>query len=133
MIQDTYGHALVLVGAGLNGMVALRALIGLTNPLNAFSGSFQAAEAIMRRNPPSILCIIEEQLEEAQWRTVAQWASDGVSRVLVLVAYAPQASFQALIVAHAATAEMGAHGRAVLAAPNDLIALRAFTKEMFRN
>ena len=133
MMLDTYGRAMVLVGAGLNGLVLLRSVIALAQTTDAFMGRFRDAQAVMRCKPPRVLCVIEEQLTKEEWETVSRWASEAASRVLVLVERAPELRYPALIVIRSATDELGPHARAVIAEPHNLVALREFCREVGRS
>lgn len=133
MMPDTYGRAMVLVGAGLNGLVLLRSVIALAQTTDAFMGSFRDAQVVMHRKPPRVLCVIEEQLTKEGWETVARWANEAASRVLVLVERAPEQRYPALTVVLAATTKLGPHARAVIAEPNNLVALREFCREVGRS
>jgi hypothetical protein len=133
MMPDPYGRALVLIGGGLNGLVLLGSVIALAQTTDVFMGSFRDAQVVMRRKPPRVLCVIEEQLTEEGWETVARWSREAASRVLVLVERAPELRYPALIVIRSATDELGPHARAVIAEPHNLVALRDFCREIGRS
>jgi len=114
MMPDTYGSALVLIGAGLHGFVVLCSLVAL-------------ARAIMSRKP-HVVYIIEDQLPEGEGGTGAQAASESVSRALVLVEHVPQARYTVLSIIHAATTERGPEALAAIAESNDLVVLHDFCR-----
>ena len=114
MMPDTYDSAIVLIGAGLSGLVVLWSFIAL-------------ARAVMSRKP-RVVCLIEDQPTAEEWGAVARGASEGVSRVLVLVECAPEKRYPALTVVLSATTELGPHALAAIAEPNDLVVLHDFCR-----